>query len=50
LTIAALLGHAAGNVTARYVHPLAETISAAADRVAERIQSNGKKISNILLL
>ena len=35
--IAALLGHAGGTVTARYVHPLDATISAAADRVAERI-------------
>jgi integrase len=36
--IAALLGHAGGTVTARYVHPLDRTILAAADRVAEHIR------------
>jgi integrase len=35
--IAALLGHAGGTVTSRYIHPLDHTIMAAVDRVAERI-------------
>jgi len=37
LTIAALLGHAAGNVTADYVHHLDAVLIAAADRVADNI-------------
>jgi hypothetical protein len=42
-----LLGHAAGNVTARYVHPLDSTIPAAVDRVAEHIRhALGKKITD----
>ena len=36
-TIAALLGHAAGSVTSRYVHHLDSVLIAAADRVAEEI-------------
>ena len=36
-TIAALLGHAAGTVTSRYVHHLDEVLIAAADRVAQAI-------------
>ncbi len=36
-TIAALLGHAAGTVTSRYVHHLDEVLIAAADRVSEAI-------------
>ncbi|HXZ16404.1 MAG TPA: tyrosine-type recombinase/integrase, partial [Roseiarcus sp.] len=36
-TIAALLGHAAGSVTSRYVHHLDSVLVAAADRVAEEI-------------
>lgn len=38
-TIAALLGHAAGSVTSRYVHHLDEVLVAAADRVAEEVFS-----------
>jgi integrase len=36
-TIAALLGHAAGSLTSRYVHHLDSVLIAAADRVAEEI-------------
>jgi integrase len=36
-TIAALLGHAAGSVTSRYVHHLDSVLIAAADRVADEI-------------
>jgi integrase len=36
-TIAAMLGHAAGSVTSRYVHHLDAVLIAAADRVAETI-------------
>lgn len=36
-TIAALLGHAAGSVTSRYVHHLDEVLLAAADRVAATV-------------
>nr|WP_036288906.1 site-specific integrase [Methylocystis sp. ATCC 49242] len=38
-TIAAMLGHAAGSVTARYVHHLDAVLIAAADRVAARISA-----------
>jgi site-specific recombinase XerD len=38
-TIAALLGHAAGSVTSRYVHRLDSVLIAAADRVAEKIEA-----------
>jgi integrase len=37
-TIAAMLGHAAGSVTSRYVHHLDCVLVAAADRVTERIE------------
>jgi integrase len=36
-TIAAILGHAAGSVTSRYVHHLDDVLIAAADRVAKTI-------------
>ena len=36
-TIAALLGHAAGSVTSRYIHHLDSALTAAADRVASEI-------------
>jgi len=36
-TIAALLGHAAGSVTSRYVHHLDSVLIAAADNVANEI-------------
>lgn len=36
-TIAALLGHAAGSVTSRYVHRLDAVLVAAADRVADEV-------------
>ena len=38
-TIAALLGHAAGSVTSRYIHHLDSVLIAAADRVARTIES-----------
>lgn len=38
-TIAALLGHAAGSVTSRYVHHLDSVLIAAADRVARTIHA-----------
>ena len=38
-TIAAILGHAAGNVTGRYVHHLNSVLVAAADRVAARVDA-----------
>lgn len=36
-TIAAMLGHAAGSVTSRYIHHLDKALIAAADKVAETI-------------
>lgn len=39
ITIAALLGHAAGNVTQRYVHHLDSVLIAAADKVSGEIAS-----------
>ena len=38
-TIAALLGHAAGTTTSRYIHHLDSVLIAAADRVATAIES-----------
>lgn len=38
-TIAAMLGHASGTVTGRYIHNLDPALIAAADRVARRIDS-----------
>ncbi|WCL54400.1 tyrosine-type recombinase/integrase [Gimibacter soli] len=39
ITIGALIGHAAGSVTSRYVHHLDEVLLAAADRVSEAIDT-----------
>ena len=38
-TIGAMLGHAGGTITSRYVHHLDAVLVAAADRVSERIAS-----------
>jgi integrase len=38
-TVAALLGHAAGSVTSRYIHHLDSVLIAAADKVARTIQA-----------
>jgi len=38
-TIAAMLGHASGTVTGRYIHNLDSALTAAADRVARRIDA-----------
>lgn len=38
-TIAAMLGHAAGSVTSRYIHHLDAVLVAAASRVAARIDA-----------
>jgi integrase len=38
-TIAALLGHAVGSVTGRYIHHLDAVLLAAADRVAQNVLS-----------
>jgi len=38
-TVAALLGHATGSVTSRYVHQLDSVLLAAADKVAEAIEA-----------
>ncbi|MCY1381825.1 hypothetical protein D9M69_697820 [compost metagenome] len=37
ITIAALLGHAAGNVTQRYIHHLDSVLIAAADKVSGEV-------------
>ena len=42
-TIAAMLGHAGGSVTSRYVHHLDAVLIAAADRVAEQIAESLEK-------
>lgn len=51
-TIAALVGHAAGGITARYIHHLDAALIAASDAVSDRINAalEGRNVADVLQL